>query len=173
MDRLITDLHEIARVSERNWDRNFEFRSYLKNSPRWDDDDKLDALVHEILAQVTAGIDCTTCANCCREMGIAVEEQDIERLARLLDISVEEFESRYVAVDAGEKFMPQTPCQFLGGNLCTVYEDRPCVCREFPHLHKEDFRGRLIGVIQNSATCPIVFNVLEELKRRTRWRPRR
>lgn len=172
MDCLITNLDEIARLSERNWDQNMEFRTFLKNSPRWDDDDKLDALVHEILAEVTARIDCTTCGNCCRELGIAVDEQDIERLARRMRISPEEFESRHVATDEDEKFMPETPCQFLGGNLCTIYEDRPCVCREFPHLHKEDFSGRLIGVIGSAGVCPIVFNVLEELKLRTRWQPR-
>ena len=135
----------------------------------------LDALVHEILAEVTAAIDCTTCANCCREMGVAVESEEIERLARHMGISAEEFESRHVATDNdyGEKFMPETPCPFLGGTLCTIYEDRPSVCREFPHLHKEGFRSRLLGVVDNSALCPIVFNVLEELKRRTRWRARR
>lgn len=170
---MITDLSEIARLSERNRDRNMEFRTFLKCSSRWADGKRLDALVHEILAQVTAAIDCTACANCCREKGVAVEAEEIERLARHMGISAQEFEERHVAIDAGEKFMPETPCPFLDGNLCTVYEDRPAVCREFPHLHKEGFRQRLFGVVDNSATCPIVFNVLEELKRRTRWRPRR
>ena len=173
MEHLITDLAEIARLSERNWDQNMEFRTFLKISSHWEDG--LDALVHEIFAEVNAGIDCTTCGNCCRELCIGVESQDIERLAKRLGITSEEFEDRHVAVDndCGEKFMPETPCPFLGGNLCTVYEDRPTVCREFPHLHKEGFRQRLFGVVDNSAMCPIVFNVLEELKRRTNWRPRR
>jgi Fe-S-cluster containining protein len=171
---LIIDIGEIARLSELNWDRNMDFRTFLKCSSRWADGKELDALVHEILAEVTSGIDCTTCGNCCREMGVAVDADDIERLARRVGISPEEFEERHVAVDNdyGEKFMPETPCPFLGGNLCTVYEDRPTVCREFPHLHKEHFRSRLFGVVDNSAMCPIVFNVYEELKRRTNWRPK-
>jgi Fe-S-cluster containining protein len=106
---------------------------------------------------------------------VAVDAEEIERLARHMGISAEEFESRHVAEDNdyGEKFMPETPCPFLGGTVCTIYEDRPTVCRDFPHLHKEGFRSRLFGVVDNCAICPIVFNVLEELKRRTNWRPRR
>ena len=172
---LITDLKEIARLSERNRDRNMEFRTFLKGSSRWADNEELDFLVREILAEVTAAIDCTTCGNCCREMGVAVEAEEIERLARHMGVSAEEFESRHVATDdgCGEKFMPETPCPFLGGTLCTIYEDRPAVCRDFPYLHKEHFRSRLFGVVDDCAICPIVFNVYEELKRRTNWRPRR
>lgn len=172
MDHLITDPKEIARLAEINWDRNMDFRTFLKCSS---DTRKLDALVHEILAEVTAAIDCTTCGNCCRESGVAVTADEIERLAGRMGISAEEFESRHIAEDNdyGEKFMPETPCPFLGGNLCTIYEDRPQVCRDYPHLHKKDFWTRLLGVVQNTAVCPIVFNVYEELKRRTNWRPRR
>jgi len=175
MADLITDLKEIARLSDLNWDRNVDFRTFLKCSSRWADDGKLDALVHEILAEVTAAIDCTACGNCCRELGISVEDDEIERLAGRMGVSAEEFESRHVAVDNdyGEKFMPETPCPFLGGTLCTIYEDRPSVCSEFPHLHKNDFSSRLLGVLDNCSICPIVFNVYEELKRRTGWRPRR
>lgn len=172
--RLITDLNEIARLSELNWERNMDFRTFLKCSSRWSGA-KLDNLVHEILAEVSSDIDCTACGNCCREMAIAVEDEEIERLAGHMGISAEEFESHHVAEDNdyGEKFMPETPCPFLGGTLCTIYEDRPKVCREFPHLDKKDFRTRLGGVVDNTALCPIVFNVYEELKRRTNWRPRR
>lgn len=171
---MITNLEEIARLSELNWDRNIDFRTFLKCSSRWSGR-RLDSLVREILAEVTAEIDCTACGNCCREMGAAVDSDDIERLARRVGITPEEFEERHVAADNedGEKFMPETPCPFLGDNLCTVYEDRPTVCREFPHLHKDDFWTRLLGVVSNTAMCPIVFNVYEELKRRTKWRPRR
>lgn len=172
MSQVITDLAEIARISELNWDRNMEFRTFLKCSSRWSGK-RLDRLVHEVLAEVEPHIDCTTCGNCCKEMGVAVEPEEIERLAKHMGISAEEFENRHVAVDEGEKYMPETPCPFLGGTLCTIYEDRPKVCREFPYLHKDEFSTRLLGVVSNTVLCPIVYNVYEELKRRTGWRPRR
>lgn len=175
MDDLITDLKEIARLSELNSDRNSEFCAFLNASSLWSDDGRLDALVHEIVAEVGPAIDCTACGNCCREMCVSVETDDIERLAKRLGITPGQFEERHVAIDEedGDKIMPETPCPFQGGNLCTVYEDRPAVCREFPHLDKDGFRSRLSGVLGSADVCPIVFNVLEALKRRTCWRPSR
>jgi Fe-S-cluster containining protein len=172
---LITDLEEIARLYVLNADCNDEFRSCLRRGLRCADDKELDALVHEIYAEVAPAIDCTACANCCREMCVSVDDLDIERLAKRLGVSSEEFESQHVAVDNdyGEKFMPEEPCPLLGGTMCTVYEDRPTVCREFPHLDKDGFRSRLLGAFGSAEVCPIAFNVLEELKRRTNWRPRR
>lgn len=171
---IIIDLREIERLSEISAKQNSEFRTFLKHRLDWDGE-RLDSVVHEILREVTAEIDCTKCANCCLEMGISVEADEIERMARHMGLSPDEFESRYVVVDPdwGEKIIAESPCMFLDKKLCTIYEDRPAVCREFPHLHKPDFRSRLFSVVNNAASCPIVFNVLEELKQRTGWRGRR
>jgi len=174
VDHLITDLDEIARLSELNSKCNDEFRSCLRRGKLCSDDKQLDALVHAILAEVAPLIDCRTCANCCLKMCVIIDDQDIERVAKRLGVSAEEFESEHVAADSeyGEKFMPEEPCPLLGGTVCTIYEDRPKVCREFPHLDKDSFRTRLMGVFGSAEVCPIVFNVLEELKRRTNWQPR-
>ena len=115
---------------------------------------------------VPSQVDCTTCANCCRTMGMTVDSEDVARLAGRLGLSMDEFEVRYVSIEHGEKLITQTPCPFLNGYLCSVYEDRPKDCREFPYLDKEDIRSRPIGLIKNAADCPIVFNTLETLKRR-------
>jgi Fe-S-cluster containining protein len=56
------------------------------------------------------------------------------------------------------------PCGFLQEQGCSVYDSRPDDCRSFPHLHKREFRSRLIGVIENCSICPIVYNVFEGLK---------
>lgn len=172
---LLTDLTEIARLSELNFDSNSDFRACLRRGKLCSDDNELDALVHAIYAEIAPAIDCKSCANCCLKMCITVDDQDIERVAKRLGVSSEEFESQHVAADGdyGEKFMPEEPCPMLGGTMCTVYEDRPKVCREFPHLDKDNFRTRLLGVIGSAEVCPIVFNVLEELKRQLGWRPRR
>ncbi len=171
---IVTDVHEIERLSELNASRNSEFRTFLKHRLDWDGE-KLDCAVHEILSEVTSAIDCTKCAVCCLEMGISVEPEEIDRMARHTGMSSEEFESRNVVMDSdwSEKIMAESPCMFLDKKLCTIYNDRPVVCRDFPHLHKPDFRSRLFSVFNNAGTCLIVFNVLEELKRRTGWRGRK
>ena len=58
-----------------------------------------------------------------------------------------------------------TPCPFLKDNLCSVYEDRPADCSGYPYLYKPDFVFRTLGMIARTFTCPIVFEVMEELKK--------
>lgn len=166
---LVTDCEEIERLSEERREENIRFRAYLKGHLGWSDE-KLDTVVHEIARSVSAEIDCTACANCCRTMRIGLEPEDIARLAYHLGISAEQFESRYIADKGREgKELKQTPCPFLGGCLCAVYEDRPKACREFPNLDNEDMRSRSIGMIENGYVCPLVFNTLELLKGRLDW----
>jgi len=164
MQDLITDLDTIERLADERAEENRKFRYFLKAILEWDDE-KLDALVHALAREVTRAVDCTACANCCRVMGIGVIEADIQRLARRFGLTPQEFEERYVApAPYGEKVIKETPCPFLRGNLCSIYEDRPADCAEFPHLLKPDFRGRTLGVLSNASFCPIVFNTLEQLK---------
>jgi uncharacterized protein len=70
-----------------------------------------------------------------------------------------------------ERFLVSRPCPFLGDdNHCTVYEDRPRVCQDYPHLYKKGFRSRTFGVLNNLRECPVVFNVWESLKEQLRRR---
>jgi hypothetical protein len=58
-----------------------------------------------------------------------------------------------------------TPCPFLKDNLCSVYEDRPAECSGYPYLYQPDFVFRTVGMIERTFTCPIVYEVMEELKK--------
>ena len=93
-------------------------------------------------------------------MALSVDGKELARLARRLGVNNEECKTR----------MKQIPCPFLDGNLCTIYDDRPKDCRDFPHLHKRDMRSRSIALIENAELCPIVFNTLQRLKMRLGWR---
>jgi Fe-S-cluster containining protein len=127
--------------------------------------------VYEILRSVTSELDCTQCGHCCRVMMPSLQPGDVDRLARRLGEDRQEFEDRYVISDEfGEKALADVPCPFHDGMKCTVYEDRPRDCRDYPHLHKKDFSTRLLSVLENGEICPIVFNVLEQLKERFNWR---
>lgn len=164
MADLVTDLDIIKRLALEREKENLRFRHYLKFKSKWSDR-RLDELVHQLAREISARIDCTQCANCCRVMGPGVTPADIKRLAGHLAISLEQFEQRYVSRDeSGEKWMHQLPCLFLQGKLCSVYDLRPEECRGFPHLQRKDFRARTLQVIINAEDCPIVFNLLEKLK---------
>jgi Fe-S-cluster containining protein len=85
----------------------------------------------------------------------------------------DEFQQKYLLHEEEEDgfCFQETPCPFLHGNLCCVYDQRPRDCRSYPHLQKKDFVSRLMQAVSNYSVCPIVFNVYEELKVRF-WRRR-
>jgi Fe-S-cluster containining protein len=61
--------------------------------------------------------------------------------------------------------MQQTPCPFLGDdNACSVYDDRPKACREFPHTNHRKMHTHLALAHHNIEICPAVFAIVEQLK---------
>lgn len=169
VDKLVTDPQEAERLAEEREDENWAFRDWIKLEFGFDDE-RLMSVVNELTEEITAQIDCTACANCCRLTATHVEEEDIERLADALDMSVSAFREAYLEFDeeAGGHWQMPAPCPLLEGNLCRVYEARPDSCREYPYLHN-DFRAHSISRIRSTFICPIVFNVVEEMKYALRW----
>jgi Fe-S-cluster containining protein len=161
------DLVQIRKKAEEKADENWRFRRFLKD--RCDlEPDELDQLVFEITRRVWAGIDCTECANCCREVHPTFSDDEVERLARRLKMDRREFIEKYLkATEPGDENPWETrtlPCPFLEGNRCSVYEDRPADCSGYPYLDKPDFGCRTMAMVERASTCPIVYEVLEELK---------
>jgi uncharacterized protein len=166
-DGLIRELPRIRREARQNAANNETFRDYLKTRLPLSNTE-LDGVAQELITDVWGQIDCLSCGNCCKTLQIVVGDKDIARLARRLGITSKAFATRYVGVaDDGVQHFLSTPCSFLGeGNACTVYEDRPQACRDFPYLTDRNFRSRSLTMVENCATCPIVFNVWERLKKR-------
>jgi len=170
----ITDLNKIAADAIKNDDKHVRFRIWLKGK----DGDRLDELVHDINERVSAAIDCTQCGNCCRSLMVSVNKEDVTRLARHLNMTEETVREKYIEKsgesdeDGEEECIVNTiPCHFLSGNKCSIYEHRFSDCREFPYLHLPGFQQRLLNVLFNQyKMCPIVYNVVEELKERMRFR---
>jgi Fe-S-cluster containining protein len=170
-DPLIREIPLIQRYSRHNEGEDFRFRTYLKVRLN-QSNAELDAIVREATDEIWKQIDCTTCANCCRSLQVVVDNKDIHRLARYFNMTPSRFTQKYIKRDeGGTKFIASQPCPFLGeDNRCTVYEDRPQACRDFPYLHTPGFRQRTFMMIDNTALCPIVFNVWAALKKRLGFR---
>jgi uncharacterized protein len=155
-------------LAQRKEEENWRFRQFLKLRCKLEPDE-LDRRVFELTKRVWAGIDCTTCANCCKTVRPTFSEEDVESLSRRLAIDRQQFIATYLEpTDPGDENPWQTrttPCPFLNDNRCTVYEDRPADCRGYPYLDEPDFAFRTIAMIERTFTCPIVYEVMEELKR--------
>jgi Fe-S-cluster containining protein len=161
-------LVQIRVLAETKEDENVRFRRFLKTRCNLESDE-IDQRVFETTKRVWAGIDCTTCANCCREVKPTFSEEEVDRVARCLGMERQQFIERYLEHSEADSENPwqtrATPCPFLKDNLCSVYEDRPADCSGYPYLYQPDFVFRTIGMIERTFTCPIVYQVLEELKK--------
>jgi Fe-S-cluster containining protein len=168
----ITDIASIEQASEAKEPDNLEFREFVRVDLEMSDR-RLNAIVRETTEQVWAHIDCRSCANCCKTRHPLFSRAEVERIATYLGMAVADLRALYFEVDheARKYRTRELPCPFLKENLCSIYEVRPAVCAGYPHLHR-NFRTRLWNTIDNAATCPIVFNVLERLKGRLGFRPR-
>lgn len=158
--RIEIDLTRIRQLTEERNDENWAFRSWLKsNAP-----DSIDDFVSTLSQKYFALIDCTQCANCCRTLQLELTGNELHTIAKTLGQSIAAFEKHFMS-----ESLVNPPCPMLKGKLCSIYDERPEVCRSYPHLEKPDFTRRLIGVIDNLSICPIAFNAFEELKTKLGW----
>ena len=158
------DIDKIKKLSKKKENENFRFRAFLKSGEI--PEDQLDQIVNTLYHQVSSEIDCTMCANCCRNMQPGLDQEDMERFSECLGIPIGRFKQGFLV--EGEEpnllYIKEVPCPFLKDNRCTYYDCRPKECRDFPHLHKPGFTQRTHDIIINYSICPIVLNVLERLK---------
>ena len=145
-------------------EENDAFRVFLKNR----DSDFIDKIVFGLNAKVEKEIDCTECGACCKSLMINVTAEEAEQTAGKMNLSLSAFKEKYIEESLGGKFIINTiPCHFLSDKKCTIYTGRFTECREFPHLHKLGFKARLAGTLNYYGTCPIIYNVVEVMKRKT------
>jgi Fe-S-cluster containining protein len=168
MKNFESDIEKIAKLAEKRRNENFDFRAYLKVQ----DSKRIDRIVHQLDKEISSQINCQECGNCCQSLRPGVTESEIDILSQKKGLSNEDFISQFFKKDNYEDiyYLKDTPCIFLKDNSCTIYNDRPKVCKSFPHTHKRNFASRLLDVIDNYAICPIVFNIFEELKIKLSYR---
>ena len=160
---MLTDLVQIRRLGHQKRNENFRFRAYLKNHRH--SDRRLRRFGEEIEAQM----DCTTCANCCRVSEVGITDRDIEKLAKFIGVTREEFLRDFTQRDDEEDLIlkkTESGCVFLKDNLCTVYEARPQNCANFPHVVRGSgsIASRMWQFVDRAEYCPIVYNWMEKVK---------
>lgn len=127
----------------------------------------MDEQVHLLHDQFSSEVDCLTCAACCKTLGPAIYDKDIERISKALKIKPSDVVSQYLRIDEDGDYVFKTmPCPFLmPDNYCSIYENRPKACREYPHTDRKKFFQIYNLTVKNTSTCPIAYKVLERLTR--------
>ena len=153
----INNLQKLAKKSEPEF-----IRFFIKNKRKIE---SMDSEIHEIHNKVSGITDCLQCANCCRTLGPRITDKDVERMAKALRLKTVDVIAKYFRIDEdGDMVFRSMPCPFLGeDNYCAIYESRPKACREYPHTDRKRFYQIYRLSVKNSYTCPIVYEVLQEI----------
>ena len=79
------------------------------------------------------GYTCNRCMSCCHDAHIALDPYELARLARNRDLTTAEFVARYLT-EGGIVLRKREDrsCIMLAADGCTVYPDRPLICRTYP-----------------------------------------
>jgi uncharacterized protein len=151
----------LAAKSEPDWKR-----FSAKNKKRLEG---MDLQIHALHDKISAKTDCLQCANCCRSLGPRITDKDVERMAKALRMKASDVISKYLRIDEDNDMVFQSmPCPFLGAdNYCSIYENRPKACREYPHTDRKRFYQIFNLSIKNAYTCPIVYEVLQTITKTT------
>jgi Fe-S-cluster containining protein len=165
-----TNLAFIAKAELDKDEENYLFRQALQK----DDGAKLDAQVQALNAEIAPRIDCTKCGNCCKSLMINVTEPEVETLSIQLNVATTEFKQKFIETSMrGDMIINKIPCHFLQGTTCSIYEHRFAECRDFPGLHRDGFANRLFATFMHYGRCPIIYNVIEQLKIKTGFAQKR
>ncbi len=158
---IITDLSLISALSVGKTEENDRFSTYLQNHQL----DGIDQQVFDLNSRISASIDCQKCGNCCKTLMIVVSEAEADQVSKHLNQSRKIFDESHLEKGSkGLMILNAMPCSFLKENSCTIYEKRFEGCKEFPALHLPDFQKRIFTHFMHYDRCPIIFNVMEQLK---------
>jgi Fe-S-cluster containining protein len=138
------------------------FLTKLEHNPPANLDNYVDIIEKEEWNEV----DCTSCANCCRNMTPTYTFKDLQRISKHLNMTMKQFKEKWLYKNReGEWMNVNRPCQFLDRktNLCTIYAVRPADCAGFPHLSKKKTTEYIHVHKQNVQYCPATFRMVEKL----------
>ena len=157
------DRDNVKELARRNQEETNTFFTRLKRKkPK-----SLDDAAHRNHHIVCSQFDCLKCANCCESISPMLTDKDIERISRFLKMKSADFIKQYLHIDEDHFFVfNDTPCPFLmPDKYCLIYDVRPKACSEYPHTDRRRFYQLLDLTFKNREICPIVYEVVEKLKR--------
>jgi Fe-S-cluster containining protein len=109
----------------------------------------------ELGLEILEYFECERCCTCCREMPIHLNDEDMERLYQLDgDALFDKMDDQEV-----DNYL-KTPCPYLQGDTCTIYENKPSACRMFPFV--------VIRPVPTLQLCPMGKKIFERFKELTR-----
>jgi Fe-S-cluster containining protein len=162
---------DVNRQAEKLEDENYKFRAFLKNRA---DEEELDRQFFELHNELFENYDCDSCRNCCKEYAATLKQDEIEGIAALLQMTTDDFMQQYVKTGSDGYELKDIPCRFMDDdNNCRIERCMPESCKEYPYTNKPGRLWSLLGVVGSASVCPVVFEIIERLKKLYGFRTRR
>lgn len=110
----------------------------------------------QLALEILEHFECDRCCKCCTEMPIHLNDEALERLAKL------DGDALFDKLDDNEvdNYL-KSPCPYLKGDTCTIYEIKPTACRMFPFV--------VIRPVPTLQLCPMgkrIFATFKDLVRK-------
>lgn len=156
---------KVFEAAKRNENKNYKFRAFLKNHA---DETELDEQFSRLHNELFNDYDCSKCRNCCKMCRGEIPVTDVDKDAKYLNMSPDEFINTYLVKDRfGINYVAKhTPCDFYMDNgACRLGDCRPENCKDFPYTNKPERLWKLLGFIENVSVCPVAYEICERLKK--------
>lgn len=114
----------------------YQLEGLAKISPEMEKD--LD-LAYDICMSYRGMFPCEMCGKCCHQPNIIIRPEEVDRVSTAAGVDLYTFMTRYVYQTSDGRILinkkEDGPCPFLGKDRrCTIWEDRPEICDDFPYL---------------------------------------
>ena len=146
---------KIGVEAKKKEDENYKFRSYLKGHA---DEEELDKQFLRLHRELFADYDCSKCRNCCKMYNGSIPEEDVEKDAEYLEITVEQFIDFFLEKEeCGLGYHTKhKPCDFLQGDgSCKLGDCKPDSCKKYPYTDQPERLFSLLGMLDTITSCPV------------------
>ncbi len=157
-------IDELAIMANRKEEENIRFRTYLKGHA---DDKELDKQFRELHEKHFKIYNCKDCRNCCKKLNTSMTEEEFDTICNKLNLDKEELISKELEINTNGKYSFKcSRCKFLDDdNNCLAGECLPESCKDYPYTNKSERLFSLYSIIGNASICPVVYEILKELKK--------
>ncbi|MDR1333608.1 MAG: YkgJ family cysteine cluster protein [Holosporaceae bacterium] len=106
---------------------------------------------------------------------MAIKDSEIAVIAEFIGQSTEDFITEHlIKGEEGEYLLKSIHCKFLDKNgLCKIQHCKPDVCKKYPHTDQSERLSSMRSIIESAEVCPVVFEILEQLKKLYRFRSKK
>lgn len=164
---------KVQSEAKKKENENMKFRTFLKCNAN---PEKLDRQFARLHSELFANYDCSKCRNCCKMYYGSIPENELEKAASHLKMTVKELIDTYLIEEKVEQTYStkHIPCDFLEKDgSCMLGDTKPENCKKYPYTDQPDRLASMYTVLEAVEVCPVAFEILEQLKKEYRFRTRK